>query len=279
MRKHNKKIVALALTVLMAIGTASMSFARTPDTLEEAKQDILKIDGFKEDEQGIYFTEEATDYDGVKIGDVCKKVIGQYFRGCAVNSELLRATTSAGVDSPVSTTYRYTITDDDVQKLIDHQKALDEWSEAAARRVVPDGVAKKTAAKDAYWYITYKFPYDYAAVEDTNLMLEAQSAYYCLENGKGICASQSKLFRCLVEAIPLNPETGLVDWNCAEPDHLQVYLVKNDNHQFAAIRFEKGDNGILFYECTGNSKIRTANEAVSFYNMKGIFDSAYTWEP
>ena len=59
---------------------------------------------------------------------------------------------------------------------------------------------------------------------------DASDAYSLIANNTGVCIAFFCAFRALLEAVPFNPSTGLVDWNCVEPDHIRVAIVENVKH-------------------------------------------------
>ena len=56
----------------------------------------------------------------------------------------------------------------------------------------------------------------------------------------GVCIAFSCAFRAMLEAVPFNPSTGLVDWNCTEPDHIRVAIVEDGKHMWNAIQNDQG---------------------------------------
>lgn len=214
------------------------------------------------EENGDFFAEKAA------------VIISKYFRGCDIITEL-RVALGASVDDPMSTTFRHYITDEKIQRLVEHQTELDKWSTEMAKKIASDGGSKFATAYCAYRYITDHYSYDYDAASESFAKAEAQSGYYAMVNGKGICASLSRLFRCLVEAIPFNPDTGLVDWECDNPEYLTVINVSGNNHQWAAINF--GDLiGMRYYECTNHELVRLESEAEQYYGFSKIDDPNFT---
>lgn len=264
---------AFILAAAMMAGTCFSAFAATPQTVEDARKVILEADDFTNTDHGICFISEGE----LGASDELDGIIGKYFRGCDALTELRQAVINASVDSPVSTTYRHYITDSMLQDLVGHQTALDTWSSKTAKETVPDGMTKYDASRTAYLYITANYPYDYAAAADYRTSAPAQSGYYALVNGKGICASQSRLFRCLTEAIPFNPDSGLVDWQCDTPQYLSVINISGHGHQFAAIDFG-GDAGVRYYECTAERAILDESAAERTYRFSGVGDPTYDWE-
>lgn len=69
----------------------------------------------------------------------------------------------------------------------------------------------------------------------------------------------------MLEAVPFNPSTGLVDWNCVEPDHIRVAIVENGKHMWNAIQNAQGTWG--FYDTACASKYRES--MMAFYDLLG----------
>ena len=135
---------------------------------------------------------------------------------------------------------------------------VDSWLAASVPSIIPDGTSREDAIWLAYTHVVNAYAPDYAAEADTGYKRkEAQGAAYVLKNGSGICAGLTKLFRSIVEYVPFDSQTGLVNYSAASPEHLRVAVVMNEaaGHEWAAIQLA----GIWYYYDL--SIINTANLA------------------
>lgn len=134
----------------------------------------------------------------------------------------------------------YVIPKEDIDLLLNHESYVVNWLNNNLSSIVHDGVDRETAIKIVFDYIINNFEYDHSSVNDYEKASEQQGAYYILANGIGNCASYSKLFRGMIEAIPFNKD-GIVDYTDAGTEHIKVAIVgwiqdKFDGHEWAAIQ-------------------------------------------
>lgn len=118
------------------------------------------------------------------------------------------------------------------------------WCSQTVPLLAPSGTDRMTALRSIYDWMVATYPYGYDVVEEGRAG-DYQNAYETIMTGKAICASYSKLFRSMVETLPLYSQTGLVDWETGT-DHIKVATVEcysdidGSGHQWAAIQEADG---------------------------------------
>ncbi len=75
--------------------------------------------------------------------------------------------------------------------------------------------------------------------------------------------STAKAYRALIEAIPFDPATGLVNWECAVPARIKVAIVYNDGHEWNAIQ---DLDGTWYHYDLSTAALRDA-ESLQFFHM------------
>jgi hypothetical protein len=129
------------------------------------------------------------------------------------------------------------------------QDKIDVWMKKNVSGIIPSGVEHEEAIRLAYDYIMKSLEYDYNIEKDVDEECLAQGADYVIDHGgKGDCASFSRFFRALVEAIPFDSETGLVNYDVVKEHeyHIRVAIIsfnrtQNDGHVWTAIQDPDGD--------------------------------------
>lgn len=227
----------LAVVLLQAgtaFGAVNPSYSQVPKTAEEAAEalaaqsDILYVSGKELHSEGV---PNDTFWDELDIA------INAVFRSCdASEMDSLRATYDVAAPEILS----YEVREDQLQILVDNQALVNSWLESSVPTLIPDGSSAEDAVWTAYLHVVNSYLPDYIALEDTGYVRkEAQGAAYVLKNGKGICAGLTKLFRSIVESIPFDANTGLVDYSAQDPVYLKAAVLENRDvsHEWAAISF------------------------------------------
>lgn len=237
--KKIAKIAGLLLGVMAAAALeAGAAFAWTPSdgtpkTAEEAAEALAASNAL------FYVSGDALHakgtYDAV-FWDAMNDAINTVFRACDP-SEMDSLTATYDTAAPEILSYQ--VRKDQLQILVDNQSVVDSWLAASVPSIIPDGTSREDAIWLAYTHVVNAYAPDYAAEADTGYKRkEAQGAAYVLKNGSGICAGLTKLFRSIVEYVPFDSQTGLVNYSAASPEHLRVAVVMNEgvSHEWAAIQ-------------------------------------------
>ena len=157
-------------------------------------------------------------------------------------SKVFPACSPAEVSSTFSRTgdltLHFTMNQEQLQTSIHRQDAVDRWASDAAKVIFPNGLSKRDALQTACLHLgrNYHFNADISREQ----LKQAQGAYYLITTGEGVCASFAKAFCALVKAIPFNPATAVVDWNCEDPIFTEPVLVQNEIHQWNAVQDTDG---------------------------------------
>lgn len=149
--------------------------------------------------------------------------------------------------------------------IIERTTWTDEWVKANVPNIATNGITREQAKTAVFTYISTNYEYSMDILGDLDKERDASDAYSLIAYNTGICIALSCAFRAMLEAAPFNPSTGLVDWNCAEPDHIRVAIVENGKHMWNAIQNDQGTWG--FYDTACTSKYRES--MMIFYGLLG----------
>lgn len=245
-----KKIHTLISSVVLSVAMSFSAFA-TPMTVQETAQSILAVDNhFYYDSDGVKYDIPMSDrYNTAAISKI-NALLTSALRGCAVGDfgSQINWCSSDGVTCSI------TIKKDELSILAAHQDVVDSWADATARAVIPSGTSRDEAILTSYLHIARNYSYNTNLSNDE--VMAAQGAYFMIKNGYGLCASYAKVFRSLVEAIPFNQETGLVDWECTSPTHIKVVVAASDDHEWNEI--QDADGVWYVYDLSASRSIQEA---------------------
>ena len=165
---------------------------------------------------------------------------------------------------------RFTFSANDVATLESHKAYVDSWIAANIQGIVPAGTPRDAAIRMIFDYIVEHYTYDYACLNNQYTCEEAQGAYYAITNQRGICASITKLFRGMVESLPLNA-AGVVDYamDPSAASHIKVAVVGDTGlvHEWAAI--QDADGTWYHYDPSTTIENRAKGEAPAIYLPDG----------
>ena len=149
--------------------------------------------------------------------------------------------------------------------IIERTTWTDEWVKANVPNAATNVMTREQAKTAVFTYISTNYEYSLDILGDLDKERDASDAYSLIANNTGVCIAFSCAFRAMLEAVPFNPSTGLVDWNCVEPDHILVAIVENGKHMWNAIQNAQGTWG--FYDTACASKYRES--MMAFYDLLG----------
>lgn len=237
------KIFKIIVTVISILSICNTTVSAAPiETSDIIEAFIQTSDKYVKRENGdgiLLHTDNLDDYK--HWSDYVNSSINTVFRSCSLNT--IYPIYSYG---PQDGDHYIILSSDQLKTLADHQKAVDEWAHFVASQLFPSGTDRGTVLQTSFLHIVRNYPYDDTATSwrDSLKCNQAQDAYYMITNGSGICASYAKAFRALIEAVPFNPETHLVDWECNNPAYIKVAIVKyfhsNVGHEWNAIQESDG---------------------------------------
>lgn len=168
--------------------------------------------------------------------------------------------------------YRFQITANQINTLIDHQMYVDQWTSQTIPLVAKQGMDRETAIHTVFdWIISH---YQYNSDLNHNILTAEsyQGVYAMLTNPdhEGICSSFSKLFRTMIEAIPFN-EYQLVDYQTSTPNYIKVSLVNNAGltHEWNAI--VDPDGTCYYYDLSAQDIASNAFSANSSLSSAGRY--------
>ena len=149
--------------------------------------------------------------------------------------------------------------------IIERTTWTDEWVKANVPNTATYVMTREQAKTAVFTYISTNYEYSLDILGYLDKESEASDAYSLIANNTGVCIAFSCAFRAMLESVPFNPSTGLVDWNCVEPDHIRVSIVENGKHMWNAIQNAQGTWG--FYDTACASKYRES--MMAFYDLLG----------
>lgn len=106
--------------------------------------------------------------------------------------------------------------------------------------IVPDGTPVGDVPMLVATWEANNTKYDFNCLTNRELSHSYQNALACFQKQTGNCATYTAAFNSIVHSIPLNPETGLVDYNYENPVHYTVAEVTNNpiDHAWSAISLD-----------------------------------------
>lgn len=250
MRKH---FVAFMMAVAVTMAAALPAYA-APMTNSEAIAALHQADGrvYKNgDSANITVDLSVTDW-----SQTIANILSKAFPACAQPE--IGPIYYEYNDGSVRT---FTISAAQLATLAEHQDVTNQWANSTARALFPSGTDRNTVLRTAYLHIARNYPY--ANGISTAEAKRAQGAYYMITTGKAICASYTKAYRALVEAVPFDPATGLVSWECAAPTRIKVAIVYNDGHEWNAIQ---DPDGTWYHYDLATATLKDA-ESLQFFHM------------
>lgn len=150
---------------------------------------------------------------------------------------------------------------DSVYTAIAVQNEADAWCAANLPGIVPSGTDQNTAATMIAQYIAdhtlFRDPVS-AGVPAFHAM--GQTALPVLYENVGVCANYSAALNTMVHFLPVNPLTGLVDWDCTSGTYhipvREITLADNLLHARSSVFIQDRWRVIdaTWYDNTGNSR-------------------------
>lgn len=240
---------ASVLTALVVFCSACVTAVATPMTTAQAAQALLaSSDRVVEDDNGdgiLYCIRQ----DEVKSATtMINQCINNVFRSCDYRALPDR---TYYVDQKTYT-LKYILKNDVLDTLAAHQDAVDKWAHFVTTQLFPNGTDRNTVLKLCHLHITRNYGYDREifANADRDKQLLAQDAYYMVTTGKAICASYAHAFRALVEEVPFDPVTGLVNWSCINPVHMKCAIITDCSIRHAWNAIQDPDGTWFYYDLT-----------------------------
>ena len=198
-----------------------------PSTVKDVKHALVSSGNAYEDANGFNIL--------VENGQNSTMVLENKF------NDIFRDSDFEEVNAPITKVqngYLFTFTDEDLSTLIDHQNVVDAWADTTAKNITANGDDRSSVLWKVFHYLASNYSYDKDVPYDE--LLRAQGAYYLIENSKGLCATFAKAFRALIEAVPFDPESNLVDWNANNKAYISVAILRNGVHEWAAVQDTDG---------------------------------------
>lgn len=236
----NSKKSAIILLAAITFSFSVPAYAATADDIAAASGGMLHVtaDGGLE---STPISSGSLSSDKV-ITTIIEPAVSTGTRFCD-SGELLR------VDYRDSSSGRiYSINSTDIAKLEGRIAYVNDWLKANMPTIIPSGTDRETAIRTAFNYIIDNYPYD-DYLTSYEQKADAQGAYYVIANGKGICASYSKLFRAMLEYLPFNT-SGVVDYNEPNPTHIIVAIVNDADHTHEWDAIQDPDGTWYYYDIT-----------------------------
>lgn len=229
MRKNFSTVIA---STVMSLAMCFSSFA-IPLTTEEAAQAVLATNNiFYRSADGIRFNTESGNIK-YAVNRTLVNTISSTFRGCSICEAHAVYTLPIG-----SGTTSVIVYNNQLDILASHQDYVNAWATSVAKALFPSGTDRTNVLKISYLHIARNYPYNDNMTSEEHR--DAQGAYFLITRGFGICASLAKTFRSLVEAVPFNPSTGLVDWECESPTYIKAAIVSTSQHEWVEIQDADG---------------------------------------
>ena len=218
MRNILKLITTAAISLCMP-----MTVFAFPSTVKEVKNMLMSSENIREDTNGISIT--------VGSDQNSTMVLEEYFNNIFRDSDFEEVNVQI---SKTQNGYTFTFTDADLSTLIDHQKAVNAWAAMTAKSITANGDDRYSVLWKTFHYLASNYSYDKDVPYDE--LLRAQGTYYLIENKKGLCATFAKAFRALIEAVPFDSESNLVDWNTNNKTYMSVAILRNEVHEWTAVK-------------------------------------------
>ncbi len=245
-----KCIRLLSASLLFSLALTNRADASSASDIAAASEGLLMVSG------GGLVSHTATEADFISAFE---KAVGSSLRVCdgaEVGSYPYRRTSQG---------FRYHISSDRVQLLLEHEDYIKRWLSQTVPSLVPSGVSREAAIRLIYDYILSNYRYDPEALRNPAMLAAHQGAYQMLQTGRGICSSFSKLFRGMVEYVPFSPE-GISDYSSPRPSRLQVIVIDHlppnaTGHEWAAIS-EPSDGALRYYDLS-----RASLEGRDYYRL------------
>ena len=214
----SKKIMGLGLAVSMTLSIGFSSFAGVLDAGIVSSCNgkyAFNVDKTKDLAQNYYQAEKV-------LNSACP----------AVGMTTMETVYSGGDGSVM-------IDGQNLNMLESIQNQTDEWLAANMAVIVPQGTPSDRIIPICADWVADRMTYDYSANSNKALGRAYQSALSCFTLGTGLCATYAYAFNSMVSYVPVNPETGTVDYTAANPTHLQTRFVYTSRHAWSAV-YENG---------------------------------------
>lgn len=234
-----RKMIALVAAALVTFSSAMSTQAMTIEDIA-AQDDRVTI----ENGELTYYAKNSDD-----IWETYRDIIGENVRTHSGYEYTWVSWKNNG------NRFKCTIDKNQMERILNEQAWVEDWCRTNVPTFVPNGVDRDVAISMVFHRVVHNFEYDYDLAKNLDTgnsdYQYAASAYGMLQNRKGVCVGLSQVFRVFLEAVPFDPETGLVDWSCENAEHIKVATVENNVHMWDAIQ---GDDGIWrYYDATDYS--------------------------
>lgn len=245
-----KNRIASILTAMVVLLSSCVPVIATPMTTAQAAQALTaSSDRISMDTQGDGIRYHLYQNENKQWDKFLNNSINTTFRACNIRAVYTMITYHTNTEDNST---EYIINKASLDALALHQDTVDEWAHFVTTQLLPDGTDRNTVLKLCYLHIARNYAYDREIVanDDRGKQLLAQDAYYMITTGKAICASYARAFRALVEAVPFNKSTGLVDWASAEPDRIKVAIIEDRSVRHAWNAIQDPDGTWFYYDLT-----------------------------
>ena len=152
--------------------------------------------------------------------------------------------------------YVMVLSQNDVNTLKNLHTTTMNWLAQNAPAIVPSGTKRSDAILKAADWVADRMTYDYTAVNNPQLLKSYQNAMSCYKDGKGVCTTYATAFDAMIAYLPINPQTGCVDYTCTSAVYIDAMLVANADHAWSAVAETDGWHmyDITFYDNNNLSK-------------------------
>ena len=141
----------------------------------------------------------------------------------------------------------------DLQTLEQRSSFIHSYCRDKMKDAVPDGADVNDVIDAATCITISDLSYDKeACIENGDTVSQEQGCYYSLTEGQGkaVCASYAKYWKCLIDVVPFDEE-GKVDWEEENPEHPATVLIVSNHktgHEWNAVSVNGGD--LVYYDVT-----------------------------
>lgn len=243
-----KNRMASILTAMIVFLSSCVPVIATPMTAAQAAQALTaSSDRFSINRQGDGVCYHIYQNENQRWDKYINNGINATFRACDI--QVLTSMIACYTNTEDNST-EYIINNAALDTLALHQDTADEWAHSAATQLFPDGTDRNTVLKLCYLHITRNYGYDWKIIKnnDREKRTLSQDAYYMITTGKAICASYAYAFRALVEAVPFDPTTGRVSWNCVNPTYMKSAIITDYSIRHAWNAIQDPDGTWFYYD-------------------------------
>lgn len=151
---------------------------------------------------------------------------------------------------------------------------VEEWCKTNVKNWVLNGASKDVAIRCVLMYCN-GFNYDYNMAKNQTGSMKKEftlsaSSFSMIQKQNGVCVGFSSAFRSLLESVPFDPETGLVNWDSDNPIYMKVAILRNKTHMWNAV--QNDDGTWTWYDATLGSSVskETVNSMSDYLNSGEI---------